>query len=109
MTAFSYDADGNPIKTTNPDSTTVSTAYDADGRVCTQSDTGTSYGCDTGTGIAGVTNYVYDNASDRTGMTSTALSAVSNVSDIGDGGAGCAVTGTIKSVKCWGFSAGGAL
>ncbi len=109
VTAFSYDADGNPIKTTNPDSTTVSTAYDADGRVCTQSDTGTSYGCDTGTGIAGVANYVYDNASDRTGMTSTALSSVSNVSDIGDGGAGCAVTGTIKSVKCWGFSAGGAL
>ncbi len=70
VTSYSYDIDGNVVKTTNPDSTVVNTAYDANGRVCTQSDTTTSYGCGSGSGNSGVANYTYNGASDRTSMVS---------------------------------------
>jgi RHS repeat-associated protein len=70
VTSYSYDADGNVIKTTNPDGSVVNTAYDADGRVCTQSDTSTVYGCGAGSGVSGVVNYTYNGASDRTSMVS---------------------------------------
>jgi RHS repeat-associated protein len=70
VTSYSYNADGNVVKTTNPDGSVVNTAYDADGRVCTQSDTTTSYGCGAGSGVSGVVNYTYNGASDRTSMVS---------------------------------------
>ncbi len=70
MTSYSYDADGNVVKATNPDATSITTSYDADSRVCTQSDNGTTYGCGAGTGVSGVVNYTYNGASDRTSMVS---------------------------------------
>jgi RHS repeat-associated protein len=78
VTSYSYDADGNVVKTTNPDSTVVNTAYDADGRICTQSDTSTSYGCGAGSGVSGVVNYTYNGASDR--LTMDSYSPTSNSS-----------------------------
>src|SRR5580704_2313964 len=68
-TGYTYNADGELAKITNPDTTLVTTAYDADGRVCVQADNGSTYSCGGGTGVAGVTTYGYNGASNRTSMT----------------------------------------
>jgi RHS repeat-associated protein len=96
-TSYAYDADGQEITTTNPDSTSVATSYDADGRVCTVSDTGTSYSC--GTEVSGVTDYVYNGASERTSMTAPPITS-SQIS-AGDEG-GCSLSATGGKVSCWG-------
>jgi RHS repeat-associated protein len=75
VTSYGYDADGDLVTTTNPDTTSIHTAYDSDSRVCTQSSNGTAYGCGAGSGVAGVTAYTYNGASDRTAMTSYSPSA----------------------------------
>jgi RHS repeat-associated protein len=98
-TSYAYDADGHEITITNPDSTSVNTGYDADGRVCAMSVTSTSYGCGTGGGVVGVTNYVYNGASERTFMTSPPI-ATSQISASDAGG--CALSATGGKVSCWG-------
>lgn len=76
VTSYSYNADGELTGITNPDSTLVSTSYDGDGRVCIQSDNGSTYSCGGGTGVTGVTAYGYNGANDRTSMTTYAPSAL---------------------------------
>jgi RHS repeat-associated protein len=68
-TGYTYNADGELTTISNPDTTSVTTAYDADGRVCVQADNGSTYSCGGGTGVAGVTTYGYNGANDRTSMT----------------------------------------
>jgi YD repeat-containing protein len=98
-TSYSYDADGREMETTNPDGSTVYTDYDADGRVCTVSDTGTNYACDAGSGASGVTNYLYNGASDPTTVTAASLTGASQISNFGGG---CALSlGSNKTVECW--------
>lgn len=78
LTSYSYDADGDLSKITNPDTiTSITTAYDANGRVCVQADNGTSYSCGGGSGVAGVTTYAYNGANDRLSMTSYTPSTLS--------------------------------
>jgi RHS repeat-associated protein len=106
-TSYSFDADGNEVKTTNPDGTYVYTAYDADNRVCTQSDGATGDGCGVGTGTTGVTNYVYNGASDPTAATASSLSGVNKIAAGGDA---CSLSsGTGGTVKCWGDLGNGAI
>ena len=73
--SFTYDANGRQTRLTNPDGTSIAIGYDADSRVCTQSDNGNAYACGSGNGVAGVTAFTYNGAFDRTSMTSYAPSA----------------------------------
>jgi RHS repeat-associated protein len=77
VTSYTYNADGELTKITNPDTTSISTTYDADGRVCVQADNGTTYSCGGGIGVAGVTSYSYNGANDRTSMTTYTPSTLS--------------------------------
>jgi YD repeat-containing protein len=70
VTEYNYNADGELTTITNPDSFSVETTYDADGRVCVQSDNGLTYSCGAGSGVQGLTTYDYNGANDRTSMTS---------------------------------------
>ncbi|HEV3267260.1 MAG TPA: hypothetical protein VGZ68_02550, partial [Acidimicrobiales bacterium] len=98
-TSFAYDANGNEVKTTNPDGTYIYTAYDANNRICTRSDGATSVGCGAGTGASGVTNFVYNGASERTAMTAPPISTSQiSASDAG----GCALSASGGNVSCWG-------
>lgn len=106
-TSYAYDADGNETKTTNPDGTFIYTAYDQNNRICTRSDGATSDGCGVGTGSTGVTNYVYNGASDLTAMTAASLSGVSKITVSGDA---CSLnSGTSGTVDCWGDLGNGAI
>jgi RHS repeat-associated protein len=108
-TSYQYDADGNLIKTTNPDGTVINTTYDAGGRICTQSDNGTSYACGTGAGVNGVTTYTYNLASDRTSMTVNAYEPDVSKLNVGNEDT-CAIRQNPSgTAECWGLGNYGVL
>ena len=67
-TSYSYDADGRLLTTANPDGTAVSLAYNVNGQVCSQQPTAQVFPCGEGPAVAGVSEYVYNNAGERTTM-----------------------------------------
>ena len=106
-TSYTYDADGRLTKTTNPDGGSVATTYDADSRVCNRSDNGSAYACGTESGVAGVTSYVYNGASDRTAMTVNPLGFGARQLSAGAQHS-CALL-TSGTVNCWGSNVIGQL
>ena len=67
-TSYSYDPDGRLLNTTNPDGTAASLAYNANGEVCSQQPTALVFPCGEGPAVSGVSEYVYNDAGDRTSM-----------------------------------------
>ena len=67
-TRYSYDADGRLLTTTNPDGTAVSLAYNVNGQVCSQQPTALVFPCGEGPAVPGVSEYVYNDAGERTSM-----------------------------------------
>jgi RHS repeat-associated protein len=98
-TQYAYNADGNLVITTNPDGSSVKTAYDADGRICTTSDNGTSYSCGSGTDVSGVTTYTYNGASERLSMTTYSPSAATTAYSYTNGDLQSTVDSNDKTVS----------
>ena len=67
-TKYLYDANGNLVTTVNPDGTDVSNNYNANGQVCNKTPTLLQYACGQGPSTAGVTQYGYNNAGERSSM-----------------------------------------
>ena len=73
-TSETYNTDGQLVTTTNPDGTTITNAYDADGRstqLASQSTSGATQS---------ISNYVYNNANERSSMIADTLSSPPAVS-----------------------------
>jgi RHS repeat-associated protein len=68
-TRYSFDPDGRLLTTTNPDGTAVTLAYNVNGEVCSQQPTALVFPCGEGPAVAGVSEYVYNDAGERTSMT----------------------------------------
>ena len=67
-TQYQYNADGSLVTTVNPDGTDISTNYTANGQVCNKTPTLVAYPCGQGPSVAGVTQYGYNNAGERTSL-----------------------------------------
>jgi RHS repeat-associated protein len=68
MTKYLYDANGNLVTTLNPDGTGVTSNYNANGLVCNMMPTLVAYPCGQGPSVAGVTQYLYNDANEPLSM-----------------------------------------
>ena len=67
-TKFVFDAAGDLVTTVNPDGTGVTENYNPNGEVCNKMPSLVQFSCGQGPSAAGVTQYGYNNADERTSM-----------------------------------------
>ena len=87
-TFYAYDADGKQVSTTDPESNVITTAYDADDRVCYSAPVATSAACGSPPSGTGVTVNTWNAADERTQMVDnygTSSSATSSYAYDADG------------------------